>query len=47
MYENKRTYYRLCGLTDGPEEHRVEHDDRELVQSQDALHAFVRDCYLM
>lgn len=45
MYENKRTYYRLCGLTDGPEEHRVEHDDRELVQSQDALHAFVRDCY--
>lgn len=45
MYENKRTYYRLCGLTDGLEEHRVEHDDRELVQSQDALHAFVRDCY--
>ena len=45
MYENKRTYCRLCGLTDGPEEHRVEHDDRELVQSQDALHAFVRDCY--
>ena len=45
MYENKRTYYRLCGLTDGPEEHRVEHDDRELVQSQDALHSFVRDCY--
>ena len=45
MYENKRTYYRLCGLTDGPEEHRVGHDDRELVQSQDALHAFVRDCY--
>ena len=45
MYENKRTYYRLCGLTDGLEEHRMEHDDRELVQSQDALHAFVRDCY--
>ena len=42
---NCKSAYRLCGLTDGPEEHRVEHDDRELVQSQDALHAFVRDCY--